>query len=115
MQQQCSHGVRFPVVNEIMVDNRIIPILCAGNYAQAKQRLFQYAQSIPANGTTAQGGKNTNGKQSNHMVTGRAARAAASDRRDCGAASPFGGATLDAGNGVADFGGDGSGGVEVMV
>lgn len=64
MQQQCSHGVRFPVVNEIMVDNRIIPILCAGDYEQGKQRLFRYAQSIPANGTTAQGGKNTNGEQS---------------------------------------------------
>jgi hypothetical protein len=87
MQQQCSHGVRFPVVNEIMVDNRMIPIFCAGDYAQAKGRLFRYAQ---------------------------AARAAVTGRRDCGAASAFGGDTVDAGNGVTDFGGDGFDGVGVM-
>jgi hypothetical protein len=104
--QQCSHGVRFPVVNEIMVDNRMIPILCAGDYEQAKQRLFQYAQSIPVNGACAQGGK-ANGEQSNHVVAGRGTRAAVTGRRGCGAASPFGGDTLDAGDGVVDFGGDG--------
>jgi hypothetical protein len=110
--QQCSHGVRFPVVNEIMVDNRMIPILCAGDYEQAKGRLFRYAQSIPVNGTTAQGGK-INGEQSNHVVAGRAARAAITSRRGAGVASAFGGDTLDAGNGVADFGGVDSGGMGV--
>ncbi len=110
--QQCSHDVRFSVVNEIMVDNRMIPILCAGDYEQAKGRLFRYAQSIPVNGTTAQGGK-INGEQSNHVVAGRGTRAAVTGRRGCGAASPFVGDTVDAGNGVVVAGGAGSGNVGV--
>jgi hypothetical protein len=112
MQQQCSHGVRFPVVGSVVADGRTIDIFCAGNYVQAKQRLFQYAQSIPVNGTCAQGSK-INGEQSNLMVTGRAARAAITSRRGAGVASAFGGDTLDAGNGVADFGGVDSGGMGV--
>ena len=113
MQQQCSHGVRFPVVNEIMVDNRMIPILCAGDYEQAKGRLFRYAQSIPVNNACAQGGK-ANGEQSNHVVAGRGTRAAVTGRRGCGAASPFVGDTVDAGNGAAGSGGADLDGVGVM-
>jgi hypothetical protein len=113
MQQQCSHGVRFPVVNEIMVDNRMIPILCDGDYEQAKGRLFRYAQSIPVNGACAQGGK-INGEQSNRLATGRGARAAVTGRRGRGDASPFGGDTVDAGDGVAAAGGADAGGVGVM-
>jgi hypothetical protein len=114
MQQQCSHDVRFSVVDEIMVDNRMIPILCAGDYEQAKQRLFQYAQSIPVNGAVKQEGMITNGERTNHVVAGREARTAFAGRRGRGDASPFGGDTLDAGDGVVDFGGDGFDGVGVM-
>ena len=65
MQQQCSHDVRFfPVVGSVVADGRTINILCAGDYAQAKKRLFQYAQSIPVNCATEQGGKITNGAAS---------------------------------------------------
>ncbi len=104
MQQQCSHDVRFSVVDEIMVDNRMIPIICAGDYEQAKGRLFRYAQSIPVNGNTAQGGK-ANGEQSNRLVAGRGKRTAVAGRRGRGDASPFGGDTVDAGDGVAAAGG----------
>ena len=110
--QQCSHDVRFSVVNEIMVDNRMIPILCAGDYERAKGRLFRYAQSIPVNNACAQGGK-ANGEQSNHVVAGRETRAAVTGRRGCGAASPFVGDTVDAGNGVVVAGGDGFGSMGV--
>jgi hypothetical protein len=110
--QQCSHDVRFSVVNEIMVDNRMIPILCAGDYEQAKGRLFRYAQSIPVNNACAQGGK-ANEEQSNHVVAGRGTRAAVTGRRGCGAASPFVGDTVDAGNGVVVAGGDGFGSMGV--
>ncbi len=58
--QQCSHGF-FSVVDSVVVNGRTINILCAGDYAQAKKRLFQYAQSIPVNNTHAQGGEITNG------------------------------------------------------
>ena len=105
MQQQCSHDVRFSVVNEIMVDNRMIPILCAGDYEQGKQRMFRYAQSIPVNDTTAQGGKNTNGGQSDRLATGRGARAAVTSRRGCHVAPALVGDTVDAGDGVAAAGG----------
>ena len=61
MQQQRSHDVRFfPVVGSVVADGRVVPILCAGDYAQGKRRLFQYAQSIPVTGTLAQGGVITN-------------------------------------------------------
>ena len=60
MQQQRSHDVRFSIVDSIMVGGRTISILCAGDYAQGKRRLFQYAQSIPVNCTLAQGGVITN-------------------------------------------------------
>jgi hypothetical protein len=103
--QQCSHGVRFPVVNEIMVDNRMIPILCAGDYEQAKQRLFQYAQSIPVNGAVKQEGMITNGERTNHVVAGREARTAFAGRRGCDIAAAAGGDTVDAGDGVVGSGG----------
>lgn len=103
MQQQCSHGV-LPVVDSVVVDGRTIVIFCAGNYVQAKQRLFQYVQSIPVNGNTAQGGK-INGEQSNRLATGRGARAAVTGRRGRGDASPFGRDTVDAGDGVVGSGG----------
>ncbi len=111
--QQCSHGVRFPVVNEIMVDNRMIPILCAGDYEQGKQRMFRYAQSIPVNGTVKQEGMITNGERSNHVVAGRGTRAAVTSRRGRHAAPAFSGDTVDAGDGVVVAGGADAGGVGV--
>jgi hypothetical protein len=111
--QQCSHGVRFSVVNEIMVDNRMIPILCAGDYEQAKGRLFRYAQSIPVNGAAKQEGMITNGERSNHVVAGRGTRTAITGRRSRHVAPALGGDTVDAGNGVADFGVAGFGDVGV--
>jgi hypothetical protein len=106
MQQQCSHDVRFSVVDEIMVDNRMIPIICAGDYEQAKGRLFRYAQSIPVNGNTAQGGK-ANGEQSNRLVAGRGKRTAVAGRGGCDIAAAAGGDTVDAGDGVVGSGGAG--------
>lgn len=113
MQQQCSHGVRFPVVGSVVADGRTIDIFCAGNYVQAKQRLFRYAQSIPVNGTTAQGSK-INGEQSNRLVAGRGTRAAVTGRRSRHVAPAFGGGTVDAGNGIVVAGGAGSDDVGVM-
>ncbi len=98
-----SHDVRFlPVVDSVMVDGRTIDILCVGDYEQAKRRLFQYAQSTPANSACAQGEK-INGEQSNRLVAGRGTRAAVTGQRGYDVASPFGGDTLDAGNGVTDY------------
>jgi hypothetical protein len=108
MQQQCSHGVRFPVVGSVVADGRTIDVFCPGDYAQAKQRLFQYAQSIPVNGAVKQEGMITNGERANHVVAGREARTAFAGRRGAGVASPFGGDTLDAGNGIVVAGGAGS-------
>jgi hypothetical protein len=112
--QQCSHGVRFPVVGSVVADGRTIDVFCLGNYAQAKQRLFQYAQSIPVNGTVRQEGMITNGERSNHVVAGRGTRTAITGRRSRHVAPALGGDTVDAGNGVADFGVAGFGDVGVM-
>ncbi len=53
--RQRGHDVRFlPVVDSIIVDGRTINILCAGDYEEAKRRLFRYAQSLPENGAVSQ-------------------------------------------------------------